>query len=226
MPEGSGDRGTAGRVLEPEAPAAGLPARAPAAPSPGRDAALGESPRRLWRVFVAFVRVGLFGFGGGPSMIPLVRNEAVTTYAWLSDDEFMEVYAVVSSLPGPIATNMAGYFGWRVAGPIGSLAALLGLTLPSGLAIVLLGGLYGATKDSAYVQDALAGVRPVVIALLLGVAWSFAPKALLGPRDRAGRLLRVVLAAAAFALAAFTQVHPVVLIAAGAAFGVLLLRRA
>ncbi len=181
--------------------------------------------RRLWRLFLAFVRVGSFGFGGGPSMIPLVRIEAVKTNRWLSDEEFMEIYAVASSLPGPISTNMAGYFGWRVAGLAGSLAALFGLTLPSGIAIVLLGGLYQATKDSSLVQDALAGVRPVVIALLLGVAIAFAPKALASLRGATGRALRVTLVVAAFLVAAFTPVHPALLIVAGAAVG-LGLRRA
>src|SRR5690606_4837152 len=75
---------------------------------------------RLRRLFLAFIRVGIFGFGGGPSMIPLVRIEAVKTNSWLSDEEFMELYAVASSLPGPISTNLAGYFGFRVAGPLGS----------------------------------------------------------------------------------------------------------
>lgn len=176
-------------------------------------------PRRWWRLFVGFLRVGSFGFGGGPSMIPLVRIEAVKTNAWMSDEEFMELYAVASSLPGPISTNMAGYFGWRVAGPLGSLVGLLGLTLPSGIAIVLLGGLYQATKESILVQNALAGVRPVVIALLLGVAVAFAPKALASTRGRNGWLLKGLLIVAAFLVAAFTSVHPAVLIVAGAVVG-------
>lgn len=157
-------------------------------------------------------------------MIPLVRIEAVKTNSWLSDEEFMELYAVASSLPGPISTNLAGYFGFRVAGPLGSMAALLGLTLPSGIAIVALGGLYAATKDSRLVQDALAGVRPVVISLLLGVAVAFAPKALKSLRGRAGWLLRAAFVVAAFLVAAFTPVHPALLIVAGAGVGMLLRR--
>lgn len=179
--------------------------------------------RRLVSVALAFGRVGTFGFGGGPSMIPLIRTEAVTTNAWMSDEEFMELYAVASSLPGPIATNLAAYFGWRVAGLPGSLSALTGLIAPSGLAIVGLGGLYAATRDTAAVQDALAGIRPVVIALLLGVAFSFAPRAL-ASRKRRGTLPRAALVLTAFAVAAFTDVHPAFLIVAGAAVGLALRR--
>lgn len=178
---------------------------------------------RLVSLAVAFSRVGTFGFGGGPSMIPLIRTEAVVTNGWLGDEEFMELYAVASSLPGPISTNLAAYFGWRVAGLAGSLSALTGLIAPSGLAIVALGGLYAATKDTAVVQDALAGIRPVVIALLLGVAISFAPKAL-ASRRRRGTLLRAAFVAAAFVIAAFTDVHPAFLIVAGAGVGLALRR--
>lgn len=155
-------------------------------------------------------------------MIPLVRGEVVKTNAWLSDEEFMELYAVASSLPGPISTNLAGYFGWRVARLPGVLAALFGLTLPSGVAIVALGGLYHATKDSPLVQDALAGVRPVVIALLLGVAIAFAPKALTTLRGLPGTLLKALAIVAAFLVAAFTPVHPALLIVAGAGVGLAL----
>jgi len=178
---------------------------------------------RLVSLVLAFGRVGTFGFGGGPSMIPLIRTEAVTTNGWMSDEEFMELYAVASSLPGPIATNLAAYFGWQVAGLPGSLSALTGLIAPSGLTIVGLGGLYAATKDSAAVQDALAGIRPVVIALLLGVAISFAPRAL-ASHLRPGPLLKATLVVVAFAVAAFTDVHPAFLIVAGAGAGLALRR--
>jgi len=174
--------------------------------------------------FLAFLRVGSFGFGGGPSMSPLIRAEAVGSNGWVDDDEFMAIYAVASSLPGPIATNLAGYFGRRMAGPLGSAAALLGLTLPSGVAMVALGGLYLATKDSPVVQDALAGIRPVVIALLLGVAITFAPRALASARGTRGVAARTALVAAAFAVAAFTPVHPAVLTVAGAVVGLLMVR--
>src|SRR5690606_17833493 len=146
-PEGSEAAAAEAERQESAQPAARVPSQSveeePTGPTHGR--APPGFAHRLWRLFLAFVRVGSFGFGGGPSMIPLVRIEAVKTNRWLSDEEFMEIYAVASSLPGPISTNMAGYFGWRVAGLPGSLAALFGLTFPSGIAIVLLGGLYQAT---------------------------------------------------------------------------------
>lgn len=154
-------------------------------------------------------------------MIPLIKREVTGKNGWLHDEDFMELYAVASSMPGPIATNLAGYLGWRLGGPLGAIAALGALTLPSGIAIVALAGLYGATKDSQVVQDALAGVRPVVIALLLGVALSFVPRAMVGAMNRATRSIRILAIAIACLATVFMPVHPAVVIFLGAAAGLL-----
>ena len=70
----------------------------------------------IWQLFVSFTKVGLFGFGGGPSMIPLIQEEVVDAQAWLTQDEFVDAFAFGNSLPGPIATKIAGYVGYQVAG--------------------------------------------------------------------------------------------------------------
>lgn len=72
--------------------------------------------KKLIDVFSAFFRIGLFGFGGGPTMIPLVHNEVVVRYKWMDKDEFSNVLAIGNTLPGPIATKMAGYIGYKVSG--------------------------------------------------------------------------------------------------------------
>ncbi len=81
-------------------------------------------------VFCAFFRIGLFGFGGGPTMIPLVHAEVVNRYHWMSDDEFSNVLAIGNTLPGPIATKMAGYIGYKVAGYTGMLLAVIAVAVP------------------------------------------------------------------------------------------------
>lgn len=170
---------------------------------------------------IAFFRVGVFGFGGGPSMIPLIQREIVGANRWLNEEDFLDLYAAASSLPGPIATNLAGYVGWRAAGIRGAVMAVLALCAPTGVAIVALGGLYASVKDTQIVQFVLAGVRPVVIALLLGVVVLFAPSAL-SSRDGRGVTLKVALVVVAFGLAVLTPIHPALLIAVGAGVGLLL----
>ena len=73
-------------------------------------------------IFMAFFRVGILGYGGGPSSIPLVHKEVVDKYKWMDTDEFGDVLALGNALPGPIATKMAGYIGYRVGGILGMVA--------------------------------------------------------------------------------------------------------
>ena len=83
-------------------------------------------------IFIAFFRSGMLGFGGGPSSIPLIHKEVVSTFKWMTDDEFSNVVALGNTLPGPINTKMAGYIGYRVGGMIGLLVALIRWSFTNG----------------------------------------------------------------------------------------------
>ena len=159
--------------------------------------------------------MGLFGFGGGPSMIPLVQSEVVTTRRWMDDEQFMDAFAFANALPGPITTKMGGYVGYRVAGWPGALSALLGLTVPTIFAMVVIAALYLEHRDNPLVAGFMNGVRPVVIGLLVLVVWEFAPKAFVGKRT----LPLWLLALGAFAASVWLGVHPAVLIVAGGVAG-------
>ena len=172
----------------------------------------------LW----AFTRIGLLGFGGGPSMIPLIRVEVVDIHGWLTPEGFLDAFAFGNALPGPIATKLAGYAGYQAAGVPGALAGLLGITLPTILAMIALASLYARHRDQAAVKRFVAGVRPVVLALLALVAWDFAPAALT-PEGIAWSALPLVLVMLAALYATLrTNVHPAVLIVAGGCVGLLL----
>lgn len=178
----------------------------------------------LLRVLWSFTKVGVFGFGGGPSMIPLIQEEVVEVQRWLTKDEFLDAYAFGSALPGPIATKMAGYVGYKVGGTPGAIAGLVGVAVPTMLAMILLGALYLRYRDSPVFEHFLKGVRPVVIALLALVVWEFAPRAFGLPPQWLRNWGLWLLAAAAFVLALRFNVHPAVLIVAGGALGVFVLR--
>lgn len=125
---------------------------------------------------LGFFRVGIFGFGGGPSSIPLVHQEAVKKYNWMTDDEFGDVLALANTMPGPIATKMAGYIGYRVAGIIGMLIALLVNVVPTVIAVILLLNLLSANKDIPVVNNMASAVIPVVTVMLGVLAWDFVKK--------------------------------------------------
>jgi chromate transporter len=187
----------------------------------------------VFELFVSFARVSLFGFGGGPSMIPLVRAEVVEGRGWLTPEAFLDAFAFGNALPGPIVTKLAAYVGHQVAGWPGAAAALAGATLPTMALILLATRLVMSGKDNPVLRAAIAGIRPVVVALLLLVAWDFAPRALGVAGWNAIGAVRGWFAAVgsawplwAIAVASLVatvrfKVHPVPLIVIGAALGLL-----
>lgn len=176
----------------------------------------------VFALFVSFARVTLFGFGGGPSMIPLVRAEVVEGRGWLTPEVFLDAFAFGSALPGPIVTKLAFFVGHHVAGWPGAVAALLGSSLPTLVLMLIVIGLLTRAKDNEALNAAIGGIRPIVVALLLLVAWDFAPAALgAGDAGLAFLPLRWIVAAVSLVATLRFRLHPVVLIVAGAGVGML-----
>lgn len=121
-----------------------------------------------WHLFLAFFRVGILGYGGGPSSIPLVKNEVVDKYKWMTDDEFSDVLALGNALPGPIATKMAGYIGWQVKGVFGMIIAIIASVVPTILLMIVLLTFLNSFKDKPWVLGMTKAVVPVV-GVMLGV---------------------------------------------------------
>ncbi|MEQ6389501.1 chromate transporter [Bacillaceae bacterium S4-13-58] len=121
-----------------------------------------------WQIFIAFFIPGILGYGGGPASIPLVENEVVDRFGWMSVSEFSEMLAVANSLPGPIATKMAGYVGFQQGGILGSIIAIFAIAVPSLILMIVLLGFLGKFKNSLKVQKLTLLVRPT-IAILLGM---------------------------------------------------------
>ncbi|KAA0563115.1 chromate transporter [Rossellomorea aquimaris] len=120
------------------------------------------------QIFLAFFIPGVLGYGGGPASIPLVENEVVDHYEWLTVSEFSEVLALGNALPGPIATKMAGYIGYQQGGVPGAIVGVFATVAPSLILMIMLLGLLMKYKDSPRVKKMTNLVRPT-IAVLLGV---------------------------------------------------------
>ncbi|WP_251977106.1 chromate transporter [Salinicola avicenniae] len=162
------------------------------------------------QLFVAFLRIGLLGFGGGPSMIPLVRAEAVTRYSWMTDDDFGDVLAIGNTLPGPIATKMAGYIGYRVGGTLGCVNAVLAVILPCIVAMALLLGVFTRFRDQRWIQGMSEGVVPVVMIMMAQLTWDFFQKS----RLALGWIATLVMGIVAGGLIYGLGVHPGLVIGA------------
>ena len=120
-------------------------------------------------LFLTFLQIGAFSFGGGYGMISLIR-EKVLTYGWLTEEELLNMIAVAESTPGPIAVNMATFVGSEQGGILGSLVATLGVVLPSFFIILLIATLMRSLMKYEGVKAFLGGVRPCVVGLILATA--------------------------------------------------------
>ncbi len=158
--------------------------------------------KKLFLLLLSMVKIGLFTFGGGYAMIPLLENEFVLKRRWIGEEEFFDVVTIAESTPGPIAVNAATYIGERVAGFPGAFLATLGVILPS--FVILLAVSYGlrAADGLRAVRYAFLGLKAGVLALMLRALWTMFCKV---PKKAASS----VLMAAAFLLTAFVRVPAV-----------------
>lgn len=176
-------------------------------PSCRRD----PSCRNLFRTFF---KVGCFTFGGGFAMIPIIQKECVDNHCWMTNDEFIDMIAVTQSAPGPVAVNSAVFAGYRLAGFGGALSALLGTVLPSFLIILAFAMFLTSQANKSVMQDFFYGVRPAVVALILGAGLGMGKKSIKGYLD-------LLIALTALILLIFGHIHPILLIVAGALLGVI-----
>lgn len=160
-------------------------------------------PMRL-PLFWAFLRIGLLGFGGGPSMIPLIQQEVVKRHAWLDEETFGDVLAIANTLPGPIATKMPGYIGYRVAGVSGCLIAVAAVITPMILAMIALLGVFSRYREMAWIQGMSHGVIPVVIVMMVQLTLDFWNKS----RVALGWWISLSMAAVSGGLIYWLGVHP------------------
>lgn len=164
---------------------------------------------------LAMFRTGILGYGGGPSVIPLIRHEAVMRYKWISNDEFGEVLALANALPGPIATKMAAYLGYQQKKTLGAIVAILAHILPTCLAMIVLLSAVQYLSSSKIIAGMIAGVTPVIAVMLGTMAYEFGEKAVKGLGKYAGIGFFVL----AFLLLETIEIHPAIVIILFLAYG-------
>ena len=126
----------------------------------------------LLELFYTFFKIGLFTFGGGYAMLPLIQEEVVA-HGWLSMEELVDFVAISESTPGPFAINISTYVGAETAGVLGSFAATLGVVLPSFVIILVIAFFLRRVMDYPVVQYAFFGIRAGVLALIVKAVVSF-----------------------------------------------------
>ncbi|WP_438316759.1 chromate transporter [Candidatus Caldatribacterium sp. SIUC1] len=165
-------------------------------------------------LFLAFLRVGFFSFGGGLAALPLIEREIVDTYRWLSKPEFLELLALSQLTPGPIAINAATFTGFKVGGMLGAFVATGAFCLPSVFLTLLVVTFLSRFRENPYVAGFLRGLRPALLALLLRVALSVIQD---GIHDWFGLLLSITGGALLF----FGKIEEIPLLLCGGILGLL-----
>lgn len=171
--------------------------------------------KRLASLFLTFMKIGAFTFGGGYAMIPLIQQEAAEKKGWISREDILDIVAIAESTPGPIAINSATFVGYRAGGFWGALMATLGVVLPSFLIILAVSCVLRQFQELKVVQYAFRGIRAGVLALIIRALVSMYREC---PKDQSS----LVLMGAAFAAAALLKVNAILVIAGCAAAGLLL----
>ncbi len=133
----------------------------------------------LLELFLVFFKLGLFTFGGGYAMIPLISDEVVNR-GWATEAEIMNLIAVSESTPGPIAINMATFIGASQGGLLGAVIATLGVVLPAFIIILLIASVIKGLLQFAGVKAFLSGVRPVVVGLIISTGIMLVVTVILG----------------------------------------------
>ena len=142
-------------------------------------------------LFIAFVKIGLLGFGGGLAIVQLIYD-SIQPFMTISQEQFANIVAISQITPGPLATNVATYVGHEAAGALGAAVATIGVALPEFILITIVCHMLKKFNESAIVQGALTGIRPAVIGLIGAAVVTLAPPAVAGETRLASGLLDVL----------------------------------
>ena len=118
------------------------------------------------QLFFSFLQVGLFSFGGGYAAMPLIQEQIVTKYGWLTMVEFTDLISISQMTPGPIAVNSATFVGNKIAGITGALVATAGCIFPSCIIVMSIAYIYLKNQNNQVVQEVLQSLHPAVIAMI------------------------------------------------------------
>lgn len=174
----------------------------------------------LLQLFVSYLKIGFFGFGGGYAMLSLIHSEVVVRNAWLTNSEFSDIVAISQMTPGPIAINSATYIGYEVAGFWGSVVATVAVCLPALTIMMLITRFFLRLRDNRYVQGVVMGMRPVVVGMIASAALL-----LIFPHSADGRSFIDGWSWAIFIgvlLASVKKVNPILLIVLSAVAGIMI----
>lgn len=173
--------------------------------------------KKLFKMFLVFLKIGAFTFGGGYAMIPLIEEEVVNKNKWVDKDEFIDMLIVSQSLPGPLALNCSGFVGEKIGGILGQTMAVLGVTIPSFSIILIIATVFMQFRDNYYVNLAFKGISAAVPMLVLVGVVSMA-------KNVEKTVQNILIGLVALFLLVVLKVNPIYVTIGGAVYGMIFLK--
>jgi chromate transporter len=168
-----------------------------------------------WKLFWGFFVANVLGYGGGPSSIPLMQEEIVKHYGWLSNAQFADVLAVGNALPGPIATKIAAFVGYQEAGWWGFVITTIATVVPSAIALILLLQIVNRFRQSFAVKGMTLLVQPLIAVLMVGLTWEMGEVSV----ESIGIWQSLGISAVSFWAMTKGRIHPALVIIAAFVYG-------
>lgn len=125
-------------------------------------------------LFLIFLKIGAFSFGGGYAMLPFIQQEFINKYKFISSQEFLDLLALSQSTPGPIGINCATFVGFKVYGVLGSIFASIGAIIFSVIGLTIVSKLFNKCKDNPKIENLLTVLRPITLGFILSATFSSA----------------------------------------------------
>ena len=173
--------------------------------------------------FITFFKIGLFTFGGGYAMIPLIAQDTIKN-GWISLETLTDFIGISESTPGPFAVNIATFIGYQVQNIPGSIFTTLGVVLPSFFIILIIARYFQTIRDNFYVESAFNGLRPATLGLIVSSIWLIARNNIFIETDLSFDIKwksLIILGILILIKLAYKKIHPILLIGISAGLGIL-----
>lgn len=174
------------------------------------------------QLFWAYLKIGIFGFGGGYAMLSMIQFEIVDHYGWMTTAEFADMVALSQMTPGPVSINIATYIGYTVGGILGSLVATAAIVLPSLLMLYLVLKFLFKHKENHIVKTTLASMKPVIAGLIFVAALQLMNSNNFIDFGLHQNNISVIICAVTFAGVFWAKINPILLILASGLVGYLI----
>ncbi len=170
--------------------------------------------KEILEIFISFLKVGMFGYGGGSAVAPLIHKEAVEKRGWIDDDEFIDIVAIANSLPGASMVEMSTAIGYKIKGLLGGIVAAFSITLPSMIAFTIV----MIFLNDLITEEVLNAVTVPVLAVVAALMFSLSKKFFLQSKKELSLAIIVLVYLGSFPLIYFIRIYPSLVIVAIVAY--------